>query len=179
MVAIIRRRIKTQGWIITLRWLYVILMSQLFGYVPLSYSRVTSNIFVGSQHGALGKLRLRLAGVTASVNLRDEFDDADRSLLFEDYLYMPVPDETPVTIRQLERGIDFIRRTVNQGGKVYVHCASGVGRSVMLVVAYLMKEGKTLEEAFAMVKSVRPFVYLFRDQYARLMEFEEHLQTPK
>ena len=34
-----------QGWKITLRWLYVILLSKLFGYVPLTYSRITPHIY--------------------------------------------------------------------------------------------------------------------------------------
>jgi len=177
LIAIIRRRIRQQGWATTLRWLYVILMSKLFGYVPLAYSKITDHVYVGSQHRTLGKLRLRTAGVTASINLREEFDDADKSFLFEDYLYIPVPDETPVTVEQLNQGIDFMKRMIEQGEKVYVHCASGVGRSVMLVVAYLMNEGMSFELAFETVKNVRPFVYLFPSQKARLLEFETLLQS--
>ena len=176
MVVIIRRRIRTQGWLITLRWLYVILMSQLFGYVPLRYSQVAPQLYVGSQHGSLGKYRLRRAGVTASINLREEFDDAEKLLLFEDYLYIPVPDERAVSLEQLHDGIAFIQRVIAKGGRVYVHCASGVGRSVMMVVAYLIQEGMTFDEAYAEVTAVRPFVYLFPSQQDRLHEFEEQLK---
>ncbi len=177
MIVIIRRRIRLHGWIITLRWLYVILLSQLFGYVPLRYSQITPQIYVGSQHGMLGKLRLRWAGVTASVNLREEFDDADKSLLFEDYLYIPVPDETPVSLEQLKKGIGFIQQVIDSEGKVYVHCASGVGRSVMLVIAYLIHTGMTFDEAFAAVKATRPFIYLFPSQHSRLQEFVGQLDN--
>ncbi len=172
MVAIIRRRVTQQGVWTTLRWLYVILLSKLFGYIPLSYSKVTEQVYVGSQHRLLGKLRLRSAGVTASVNLREEFDDAEKSLIFKDYLYIPVTDETPVSIDQLHEGITFIEKIVEQNEKVYVHCASGVGRSVMLVIAYLMTRGMSFQSAFDMVKAVRPFIYLFPSQQARLLEFE-------
>jgi hypothetical protein len=176
MGVIIRRRIRLHGWIITLRWLYVILLSQLFGYVPLRYSQITPQLYVGSQHGFWGKLRLRMAGLTASVNLREEFDDAEKSLLFEDYLYIPVPDETPVSIEQLHKGIAFIQQVINKDGKVYVHCASGVGRSVMLVIAYLIQDGMTFEQALARVSEVRPFIYLFPSQHARLQEFENEVR---
>jgi len=176
MVVIIRRRIRTQGWVITLRWLYVILLSKLFGYVPLQYSRITPQVYVGSQHGLLGKYRLRMAGVTASINLREEFDYAEKWILFEDYLHIPVLDEHAVSLDQLHDGIVFIQQVVNNGGIVYVHCASGVGRSVMLVIAYLIQDGMTFEEAYAKVKTVRPFVYLFPSQQERLHEFEDQLK---
>lgn len=176
MVAIIRRRIRTQGWVVTLRWLYVILMSKLFGYVPISYSRITPDLFVGSQYKFLGKLRLRLAGITATINLREEYDYAERSIVFDKYLHLPVPDETPVTIPQLEKGITFIDEMLKQGEKVYVHCASGVGRSVMLVTAYFIQQGLSFNEAHAKIKKVRPFIYLFPSQKNRLKEFEVYLQ---
>lgn len=161
----------------TLRWLYVILLSKLFGYVPLTYSQITPQIYVGSQHGLLGKLRLRLAGINATVNLREEYDYEDRRLAFDTYFYIPVTDETPVTIEQLHKGIVFIDDQITQGKKVYVHCASGVGRSVMLVVAYFMQQGMTYDDAFAKVKLVRPFVYLFPSQQERLQEFDSHLKS--
>lgn len=177
MLVIIRRRIRTQGWAVTLRWLFVILSSQLFGYVPLRYSQITPQIYVGSQHGFLGKLRLRMIGVTASINLREEFDDAENFLLFADHLYIPVPDERPVSLAQLREGIIFIQQILDKGGMVYVHCASGVGRSVMLVIAYLIQQGMSFDEAYATVKAVRPFVYLFPSQQARLHEFEDQLKS--
>lgn len=175
MISIIRRRIRTQGWITTIRWLYVILLSNLFGYVPLGYSRITEQVYVGSQQGWLGMIRLRTAGITASVNLREEFDDADKSFVFDDYLYLPVLDETPVSLKQLDQGIEFIEKNVVEGGKVYVHCASGVGRSVMLTVAYLMTQGMSFDSAFQAVKTIRPFVYLFPSQRQRLEKFEANL----
>jgi len=179
MIAIIRRRIKMQGWKITLRWLYVILLSKLFGYVPLTYSRITPHIYVGSQHRFLGKLRLRADGVNTTINLREEFDYSERSLVFENHYYIPVADETPVSIAQLEEGIQYIEARLAQGEKVYVHCASGVGRSVMLVVAYFIYQGMTFDEAFAKVKKVRPFVYLFPSQRDRMKAFEAHIRETK
>lgn len=164
-----------QGWRTTLRWLYVIFQSKLLGYVPLHYSRITPQIFVGSQHRFLGKLRLRFAGVNATVNLREEFDYGERSLVFDQYYYIPVPDETPVTIEQLDYGISIIERIVADGEKVYVHCASGVGRSVMLVIAYFMAQGMSFDEAYDKIKQVRPFIYLFPSQKDRLYEFEHHI----
>lgn len=173
---IIRRRIRMQGWRVTLRWLYVIFQAKILGYVPLSYSRITPQIFVGSQHRFLGKLRLRLEGVTATVNLREEYDYGQRSLVFENYYHIPVPDETAVTIDQLEQGISIIQSVVTRGEKVYVHCASGVGRSVMLVVAYFIHQGLPFEEAYEKVKKVRPFIYLFPSQKERLQEYEHLLK---
>lgn len=173
---IVQRRIRTQGLRTTLLWLYVMFVGIVFGYIPIRYSRITPQLFVGSQHNRLGKFVLSRAGVTASINLREEYDYESRTIIFDEYFYIPVPDETAMTIEQIEKGVGFIRQIIDHGGKIYVHCASGVGRSVMLVTAYLMTEGLTLTEAFNRIQAVRPFVYFFPSQQQRLEEYASHLQ---
>jgi protein-tyrosine phosphatase len=59
---------------------------------------------------------------------------------------------------------------------VYVHCKAGRGRSVAVVLAYLVKwQGLSAEEAQKVVHSVRPHVYtVFDDE--KFQAFLRHLE---
>jgi protein-tyrosine phosphatase len=70
-------------------------------------------------------------------------------------------------LQDAHRGVSFIAEQISSGRKVYVHCASGVGRSVSLVLCYLCaREGAVVDEALASISRVRPRVSLSRVQRA-------------
>jgi dual specificity MAP kinase phosphatase len=141
------------------------------GAPPLRYSRITPHLHVGGQFTAAGWRRLQERGVTAVVNLRDEFDDAEAGIAPERYLFLPTVDDTPPTVAQLCQGVRFIHRELQAGGQVYVHCMLGVGRSVTLVAAYLVASGMTPQEAWKCIRRRRPFIQPTVGQEARLAEF--------
>jgi protein-tyrosine phosphatase len=114
---------------------------------------------------------LQMRGVTAVVNLRDEFDDAEAGIAPEHYLYLPTVDDTPPTIAQLCQGVRFIHQQIDAGGQVYVHCMLGVGRSVTMVAAYLVATGMTPVDALRTIRRRRPFIQPTVGQEARLVEF--------
>ena len=41
----------------------------------------------------------------------------------------------------LLEGTAFAERIVNAGGKVYIHCAGGIGRAPTMAAAYFMSQG--------------------------------------
>ena len=168
---ILRRRLWQQGPLTTLRWLYGVGLPYLSGDLPLRFSRVTPNLYIGAQYGKRGRKRLVAEGINVSVNLRDEFDDADHDLHFMDYLYLPVVDNTAPSLDELEQGVEFIQQHIAEGNKVYIHCKSGVGRAPTLTAAYLIAEGSSVEDALARITTVRPFIRVLPDQLARLREF--------
>ena len=141
------------------------------GAPPLSYSRITPTIHLGGQYTARGWRRLQERGVTAVVNLRDEFDDAEADIAPAHYLYLPTIDDTPPTIAQLCQGVRFMHQEIDAGGQVYVHCMLGVGRSVTLVAAYLVATGMTPAAAWNAIRRRRPFIQPTVGQEARLVEF--------
>ena len=56
------------------------------------------------------------------------------------------------------KGAKFIEEAKKENGKVLVNCARGRSRSVAVVLFYFMFcEGKTLRDAYMMVKQARPF----------------------
>ncbi len=174
---ILKRRFQTQGLRTTLQWLWHVGMAKLTGRVSLRYSRITPHLYIGPQFGRRGKPAFERAGIDASVSLRAEFDDRARGLALAEYSYLPTEDNTAPTMEHLEEGVTFIRRIIDKGGNVYVHCGSGVGRAPTMAAAYLVSEGLTLDEAIARIQEVRPFVRILPVQIERLREYEQHIHA--
>lgn len=97
-------------------------------------------------------------GVSADISLEEERIDAPFGVEF--YVWIPVKNHMPPAPDQLEFGVSALKKLVSMGKKVYVHCKNGHGRAPTLVAAYLVKKGKTPEEAEAFVKTKRPSIHL-------------------
>ncbi len=73
-------------------------------------------------------------------------------------------DYEPINAAALDTGAEQLNKDLNDKtakGPVYIHCKSGKGRSAAVVAAYLMKyQGKTLDEAIAIVQRDRPIAAL-------------------
>jgi hypothetical protein len=169
---IVAHRLRTQGLRTTLLWMYARGLPKLTGIPIARYSRVTPHLYVGPQYGRHGKRRLEWLGITASINLREEFDDAAHGLAFASYCHLPTEDDAAPTLADLERGISFIREALGTGGKVYIHCAGGVGRAPTMAAAYLISEGLKRDEAIALIRRARPFIDITPPQLAQLAHFE-------
>jgi len=80
-------------------------------------------------------------------------------------LHIPTPDFCPPTTEEIKSGIDFMKKIVNTGKSVYVHCKAGRGRSVVAVVCYLLEvDNMTVEEAIDYVKQRRPQINMGKIQ---------------
>ncbi|MCC6165792.1 MAG: dual specificity protein phosphatase family protein [Caldilineaceae bacterium] len=143
------------------------------GAPPRFFSRVTPQLYVGGQYSARGWSRLRARGITAVVNLRDEFDDAEAGIAPAAYLYLPTVDNTPPRIDDLCRGIRFMQQEIAGGGRVYVHCMLGVGRSATMVAAYLVHQGMSPVEAWRTIRRARPFIQPTAGQMALIEDFAQ------
>jgi protein-tyrosine phosphatase len=125
-------------------------------------------------------------GITAVLNLRREHDDRKREICTDRYLYLPTTDNTPPSIEDLQRGVDFIGKELADGGAVYVHCGVGVGRAPTMVAAYLISQGMTPLQAWKHIRRIRPFIWPMRGQYLQIERYAEilreqgaELPTPK
>jgi hypothetical protein len=140
-------------------------------------SRITPHLYVGGQHSQRGWPKMQQMGVTALVNMRErQFDDKANGIAPERYLHLPTDDGTPPTFEDLRSGIAFITDEIGQGGVVYIHCASGIGRAPTMAIAYLMATGLSHQEAVAKIKKVRPFIRPRPSQTAQLTLFEEGIR---
>jgi protein-tyrosine phosphatase len=165
-------RLRTQGLASTLLWLYVRSAAFITGIPFFRYCQVTPVVFVGPQYRKLGKRALVRWGITATVNMRTEFDDALHGLTLDQYCYLPTVDDQAPTLDQLERGVEFIHQVVSKGGKVYVHCTGGIGRAPTMAAAYFIYTGMRLEDAIRLIAETRPFIRIMPPQIEQLERFE-------
>jgi protein-tyrosine phosphatase len=164
-------RLREQGVRTTLLWVWGRGTAKLTGVPPLRFSEVTPQLYVGPQFDHKGKRHLENSGITAVVNLRVEYDDAAHGLTLQRYCHLPTIDDASISPEHLNQGADFIREVITEGGKVYIHCAGGIGRAPTMAAAYLISEGKTVDEAMEMIRRVRPFINPTAPQRVALQEF--------
>ncbi len=165
-------RLKNQGLKTTLIWVYGRGIPKITGIPIMKYCQITPQIFIGSQYNQFGKRKLESLGINGDVNLRIEFDDAAHNLALEHYCHLPTIDDHPPTFEHFRQGSDFIRQIVADGGKVYIHCAGGIGRAPTMATAYFISQGYTLPEAIALIKKSRPFIKIMPPQMEQLKQFE-------
>jgi protein-tyrosine phosphatase len=113
-------------------------------------------------------------GIGAVVNVSRELIEPVESLQAAGLAYLQVPawDGRVPDLPDARRGVAFIADHVAAGRKVYVHCASGVGRSISLVLCYrCAHEGKGLDDELAAITRARPRVSLSRVQRAFVEEY--------
>jgi protein-tyrosine phosphatase len=107
-------------------------------------------------------------GIKAVLSITEVFENKSAG-----YLLSPIPPQvfgkegiaqTQITaqdfgtlsLEKVEQGVEYIHSKLATGESVYVHCKAGRGRSALVIMCYLIKyQGKTADEAFALVKSQR------------------------
>ncbi len=151
-------RLRHHGLRVTFTWAWTRLYLWTVGRPVLRYCPVTPQLYVGGQINARGWRWLAAQGLTADVNMRSEFDDAAHGIAPNAYLWLPTHDDHAPTLDQLRTGVAFIRQAIERGGKVYVHCASGVGRAPTMAAAYLVSTGLSPDQAWALIRQTRPFI---------------------
>src|SRR5215207_1710892 len=140
-------------------------------------SQVTPQLHVSGQHQGRGWKTLSKRGITAMVNMRTEFDDQAAGIAPPRYMHLKIIDNTPPTLDHLQAGSDFIAQEIKQGGKVYVHCAAGVGRAPTMAAAYLVSTGRSPAEAWTQIRKVRPFIRPTPAQIAQVDAFAEKVRA--
>ncbi len=142
------------------------------------YSVIDENIWLGGQPRRTGLHKLARHGVTGVINMRSEYHYTLHKDLSEVHLLLlPTDDNEAPTIEHLREGVDFIKKIVKEGGKVYIHCWEGLGRSATMAAAYYVSRGRSIEEAWDHIKRRRSFVRPTRVQIERLEEFSDHVNN--
>jgi protein-tyrosine phosphatase/membrane-associated phospholipid phosphatase len=175
---------KTEG---TLPWStrFVLAPCLIGQYLSLLYYRrqcrpwdkVTPQICIGGKLGCRSANKALSAGVVSVLDLSAEFSEA-KPFRKINYRNIPVLDLTAPTQTQLVEMSKFIADH-SRNGAVYVHCKIGYSRSAAAVTAYLIMSGKvkTAEEAFAMIRRVRPSVVIRPEVLSALSEFEHRVRA--
>lgn len=73
-----------------------------------------------------------------------------------EHLHSPIPDYNPPGISQALAVISFIDRMAHAQKPVFMHCLAGIGRTGVMLHAYYLAHGYTLEDARKKVEAGRP-----------------------
>lgn len=139
----------------------------------LDLSWIDATIAVGGRVRPLDIPKLKKAGITRVVDVRQEHKD-DEAALNEaqiELLYLPTPDTYPLSIEDLRKGAQWINEQRKQGERVLIHCEHGVGRSVLLTAAALVCNGYSAHDAFDLIAEKRWQASPNRRQVLRLNDF--------
>lgn len=112
------------------------------------------------------------AGITHIIDMQLEFDDTQ---LAEPYgievLWNPTDDDFQIKPPELfQNGADFAAQALeNDGSRLLIHCAAGVHRAAMMMLAVLCSQGWDRETAMQTMLARRPVVD-FADVYVESVE---------
>ncbi len=126
------------------------------------WNRVDDHILLGAMPLRSDVPRLAAEGVTAVVNMCKEYPgpvDLYKKHGIEQ-LWLPTVDFNPPSLADVEKGVDFIQRTIDAGGQVYIHCKAGRARSATVLLCFLVKHRHmTPDQAQQYLLEHRPHVH--------------------
>ena len=112
------------------------------------------------------------AGITHIIDMQMEFDDTQ---LAEPYgievLWNPTDDDFQTKPPELfQRGVEFATESLARNeSRLLIHCAAGVHRAAMMMLAVLCSQGWEQEAAMKTIIARRPVVD-FADVYVKSVE---------
>lgn len=117
-------------------------------------------------------------GVRRVINMCDEYEGplSIYRYLGMDQLRLPTIDHTVPAVEDLEAAVDYIRRSSLAGGRVYVHCRAGHGRSAAAVLAWLLYKDPTadlyeLNQKLCRIRDVKSTLW----RQPNMLEFQHRL----
>lgn len=141
----------------------------------LEYNYITDGIYVGTNQCCQAHFdeKLKQEGIEANISLEEEQVDTPFGVQF--YVWIPIENHAAPTSEQFGFGVATIEKLVGMKKKIYIHCQNGHGRAPTMVAAYLIKTGKTVDEAIDFIKGKRPTIHLEQVQKIALEDFSKHL----
>jgi atypical dual specificity phosphatase len=115
---------------------------------------------------------LRQQGIEVLLSLTEERPRRDWSdeaglLVFHE----PLEDMEAPTQEQLDRAVSAITRALDSKMPVAVHCGAGLGRTGVVLAAYLVSKGMNAAAAIARVRKLRPHSIETEEQALAVEQF--------
>jgi predicted ATP-grasp superfamily ATP-dependent carboligase len=126
---------------------------------------------------ALPYKKLTKLGVKSIIDLRE--DHEKNKVIVPNginYYSFPIKDDSSPESMPFHILVSLVDKCL-QEGNVYIHCRLGRGRAPMVVIAYLISKGLSLETAYQTVYNVRPYTYLNLTQKKGLYDFYKRCRS--
>jgi atypical dual specificity phosphatase len=88
----------------------------------------------------------------------------------------PLEDMEPPTQEQLDRCVSAITRALSKNLAVAVHCGAGLGRTGVVLAAYLVSRGMSAPAAIAKVRKLRPHSIETTEQAESIEQYAQRLR---
>jgi atypical dual specificity phosphatase len=85
--------------------------------------------------------------------------------------HIPIGDFKAPRLTDIEEFVSFIDGEIQEGRRVVVHCYAGMGRTNLMLAAYLVYRGMEPDSALALVKEKRPYHAVNEEQEEVLSEY--------
>ena len=146
----------------------------------LGISKIVEGLNVGSAYDARNIDALINNQITSIVNVChvDTYhgEDIDGCM----YIQLPLNDNYFNDYKTFKMAVDYTRANHNLGFNVLVHCVNGMNRSIGVAVAFLaVKLNISFEEAYGMIKEVRPFVKILSEPESMAKRYIAEKQLSK
>ena len=159
-------------------------MNFIFRYLksrhPFEYSQITDQLYVaawptGEDYNVLKELGVHLVINMDWVPADEKLSEPPLQVLSLTEIDTPL---TPMSMKNVWKGMDHAQEIFDQGGMMMVYCKGGVHRSVVMACCILISGGFTAEEAMATVKERRPVADPYTEHFkSRILKFESEWNT--
>ncbi len=143
---------------------------------PFEYSQITDQLFVAAWPTGEDYDELKELGVGLVINM--DWVPADEKLSEPPLSGLSLTEIdtplTPMSMKNIWKGVDHASKAFEDGDKVMVYCKGGVHISVVMACCILISGGYNAEEAMARVKAHRPVADPYNEHFkSRILKFEE------
>lgn len=110
---------------------------------------------------------LKSTGISVIVNLEEYVWNYDGFRV----KHIPIRDFKAPRLADIEEFVRFIDDEIREERQVVVHCYAGMGRTNLMLAAYLIHLGMELDNALNLIKEKRPYHAVNEEQEEALSEY--------
>ena len=146
-----------------------------FGKSSFDYSNITDNIIISGEYTSSDIFVIQKLNVKCVIDMRSEsiFDQSLFESIGIKYFNIPVDNYFAPELEQIDTAIEYIKSNISDENNILIHCKEGVGRSSLIIIAYLVTTGLDLFESMEVVKSHRWGANLNNIQFQKLKKWYE------
>jgi atypical dual specificity phosphatase len=96
-----------------------------------------------------------------------------------DYFHMSIDDYGAPSLQELDYVVNYIRRQIDNGKSVLVHCTAGKGRTGVILAAYLMKKDRdfSAKQAIKLLSKIKGESIQSKEQERIVFEYEKYIEA--
>jgi len=146
-----------------------------FGKSSFDYSNITENLLISGEYDENDIFTIQKLGINCVIDMRSEslFDESLFESIGIKYFNIPVDNYFAPELEQIDTAIEYIKSHITTDNNILIHCKEGVGRSSLIIIAYLITTGLDLFESMEIVKSNRWGANLNNIQFQKLKKWYE------